>query len=80
MQCIRLQVWDQMIFCVHVEPELKQIFLYQLFKDFVVRKHALALYAEQVAVSVSDNLLLVHAIDSGVVLLFDIKINSQARG
>ena len=26
------------IFCVHVEPERQQIFLYQLFKDFVIRK------------------------------------------
>jgi len=66
-----------MIFCVHVEPELQQVFLYQLYKDFVIRKHALQLYSSQVAVSVSDNLLIVHAVDSRVVLLFDIKINSR---
>ena len=51
--------------------------LYQLFKDFVVRKFALNLYSRQVALSVVDNLLLVHSLDSHVVLLFDIKINAQ---
>jgi hypothetical protein len=66
-----------MIFCVHVEPDLQQVFLYQLYKDFVVRKYALQLYSSQVRVSVIDNLLLVHALDAQVVLLFDIKINSQ---
>ena len=66
-----------MIFCVHVDPERQQVLLYQLFKDFVVRKFALHLYARQVAVSVVDNLLLVHSLESHVVLLFDIKINAQ---
>ena len=101
-----------------------QIFLYQLFKDFVVRKHALHTYSSQVcmrprpapqrvhmqlssptasahrlptsvryvgsngderrirwlwqvAVSVCDHMLVVHALDSRVVLLFDVKINTQ---
>ena len=66
-----------MIFCVHVEPERQQVHLYQLFKDFVVRKYCLAIYSRQAAVSVSDNLLIVHAIDSRVCLIFDLRINAQ---
>ena len=105
------------IYCVHVEPERRQLLLYQLFKDFVVRKcaarnslgaiprrnssaqfsaqffgaifgairsraqfptrYALNLYATSVAVSVSDNLLLVHSLEAKVVLIFDLKINTQ---
>ena len=57
-----------MIFCVHIDPERQQVLLYQLFKDFVVRKFALHLYSRHVAIryshsqyhspSVVDNLLL----------------------
>ena len=42
--------------------------LYQLFKDFVVRKFALSVYSKRAAISVSDNLLIVHALESKVVL------------
>jgi hypothetical protein len=66
-----------MIFCVHIETELEQVHLYQLFKDFVVRKYVLAVYSRKAQVSVSDNLLIVHALDSKVALIFDLRINTQ---
>ena len=66
-----------MIFCVHSETERQQVHLYQLFKDYVVRKYALAVYSSSASVSVSDNLLIVHALDSKVALIFDLKINTQ---
>ena len=68
-----------MIFCAHVETEKQQVHLYQLFKDFVVKKYALAVYSRTAAISVSDNLLVVHAIDSKVALIFDLRINAQVR-
>ena len=40
-------------------------------------RYALNLYATSVAVSVSDNLLLVHSLEAKVVLIFDLKINTQ---
>ena len=49
-----------MIFCVHCEPERQQVHLYQLFKDYVVRKYALAVYSREAAVSVTANLLKFH--------------------
>ena len=57
-----------MIFCIHFEPDAQQLYLYQLFKDFVVRKFALSVYSKRAAISVSDNLLIVHALESKVVL------------
>ena len=54
-----------------------QVHLYQLFKDFVIKKHTLAVYSRKVAISVSDNLLIVHAIDAKVALIFDLLINTQ---
>ena len=66
-----------MIFCVHCETEKRQVHLYQLFKDFVVRKYVLSVYSCAAAVSVSDNLLIVHALDAKVALIFDLKINVQ---
>ena len=66
-----------MIMCAHIEPEKQVIHLYQLFKDFVMRKYSLSIYSRHATVSVSDNLLIVHALDSKVALIFDVKINSQ---
>ena len=54
------------IYCIHVEAERQQLLLYQLFRDFVVRKFALAIYSSRAVMSVSDNLLVVHALDSKV--------------
>lgn len=54
---------------------LAQVFLYQLSRDSVVRKHALQLYSEEVRLSACDNLLLIHNLDAKVVLLFDLRIN-----
>ena len=44
-----------MIFCVHIDPERQQVLLYQLFKDFVVRKFALHLYSRHVAIRYSHS-------------------------
>jgi hypothetical protein len=54
------------IYCIQVEAERQQLLLYQLFRDFVVRKFALAIYSSRAVMSVSDNLLVVHALDSKV--------------
>ncbi len=66
------------IYAVHLEPELRRIFLYQLFKDYVVRKHELELYSADAAVSAVDNLLLVHLRDARVVLIYDLRLNAHA--
>ncbi|KOO52996.1 hypothetical protein Ctob_010768 [Chrysochromulina tobinii] len=65
------------IYCIQVEAERQQLLLYQLFRDFVVRKFALAIYSSRAVMSVSDNLLVVHALDSKVCLIFDLRINQQ---
>lgn len=41
------------------------------------RRFALAIYSSRATVSVSDNLLVVHALDSKVALIFDLRINQQ---
>ena len=46
-----------------------QVFLYQLFKDLVVRKFALSIFSTHASVSVTDNLLIVHAVDAKVGML-----------
>ncbi|KAL3913492.1 MAG: hypothetical protein SGPRY_007960, partial [Prymnesium sp.] len=74
VQLVRLY---HMIMCAHIDAERQQLHLYQLFKDFVVRKFSLAIYSRHAALSVVDNLLVVHALDSKVALIFDVKINSQ---
>ncbi|KAL1527343.1 hypothetical protein AB1Y20_016013 [Prymnesium parvum] len=66
-----------MILCAHLAVEEQQLYLYQLFKDFVVRKYALPIYSSHAALSVVDNLLVVHALDAKVALIFDLKINCQ---
>lgn len=106
------------LFCAHLEVELKEVVLYRLSRDAVVRKHALQLFSSeasrslsrralraerhepnqshttlthpltpftrshqprtQVRLSVVDNLLLAHALDSQVILLFDLRLNEKA--
>jgi hypothetical protein len=65
------------IYLCHTDGPSRQLVLYQLFRDYVVRKHVIPLPSEDVSVSQLDSLLLVHCRDADVSMIFDLRINAQ---
>lgn len=45
------------LFCAHLEVELKEVVLYRLSRDAVVRKHALQLFSSEASRSLSRRAL-----------------------
>mmetsp|Transcript_34517 Transcript_34517/g.47834 ORF Transcript_34517/g.47834 Transcript_34517/m.47834 type:complete len:727 (+) Transcript_34517:464-2644(+) len=64
------------MYCAHLDTQQGQLTLYRFFRDALVCQHKVPLYSNQVRLSVVDNTLLVHNIDSGVVLVLDILSSS----
>jgi len=66
-----------LIYVCHLDGPSRQLVLYQLFRDFVVRKHTVALPSSELAVSVVDSLLAVHCLDQDVSMILDLRMNAQ---
>eukprot|EP00026_Physarum_polycephalum_P003513 Phypoly_transcript_03526.p1 GENE.Phypoly_transcript_03526~~Phypoly_transcript_03526.p1 ORF type:complete len:724 (+),score=109.83 Phypoly_transcript_03526:179-2350(+) len=67
------QLYDA-IYCIRVNSHRKELVLYQLTKDMVIKKICLDLITSGPSyIHVVDNLLLVHNIMSRVTMMFDIK-------
>ncbi|KAL4859773.1 Arabinosyltransferase RRA3 [Chlorella vulgaris] len=60
------------VFCAHHDRNVGLLRLYRLFRDATSLAHQYEVYARQLELSVVDNVLLVHHIDSAVVMLVDI--------
>ncbi|XP_057983355.1 uncharacterized protein LOC131168135 isoform X2 [Malania oleifera] len=66
------------IYCVQVDRVAMQVHLYRFYRDAVVQQGSLPIYSSKIAVSVVDNVLLVHQVDAKVVILYDIFADSRA--
>ncbi|XP_057836704.2 uncharacterized protein LOC131046892 isoform X2 [Cryptomeria japonica] len=70
------------IYCLQVDRVGMQLHLYRFYRDAVVHQMScqgsLPIYSAKVAISVVDNVLLVHQVDAKVVLLYDIFADSRA--
>uniref|UniRef100_A0A0D6QVM2 Uncharacterized protein n=1 Tax=Araucaria cunninghamii TaxID=56994 RepID=A0A0D6QVM2_ARACU len=66
------------IYCLQVDRVGMQLHLYRFYRDAVVHQGSLPIYSTKVAISVVDNVLLVHQVDAKVVLLYDIFADSKA--
>ncbi|XVF07409.1 hypothetical protein REPUB_Repub06bG0136300 [Reevesia pubescens] len=66
------------IYCLQVDRVAMVLHLYRFYCDAIVRQGSLPIYSSKVAVSVVDNVLLVHQIDAKVVILYDIFADSRA--
>eukprot|EP00249_Psilotum_nudum_P017993 c26590_g1_i1 orf=421-2790(+) len=69
---IQIAIMYGRIYCLQVDRVAMHINLYRFYRDAVVPQGALPIYSINVAISVVDNVLLFHQIDSKVVLLYDI--------
>uniref|UniRef100_A0A7I4E153 Mic1 domain-containing protein n=2 Tax=Physcomitrium patens TaxID=3218 RepID=A0A7I4E153_PHYPA len=69
---IRIATMYGRLYCVQVDRVALQLHMYRFYRDAVVPQGSLPIFSSHVAISVVDNVLLVHQTDSQVVLLYDI--------
>ncbi|XP_004136556.1 uncharacterized protein LOC101218836 [Cucumis sativus] len=66
------------IYCLQVDRLAMLLHTYRFYRDAVVQQGSLPIYSSSIAVSVVDNVLLVHQVDAKVVILYDIFTDSRA--
>ncbi|KAJ6330652.1 hypothetical protein OIU76_009281 [Salix suchowensis] len=66
------------IYCLQIDRVAMLLHSYRFYQDAVVQQGSLPIYSSQIAVSVVDNVLLIHQVDAKVVILYDIFANSRA--
>ncbi|WOK93209.1 hypothetical protein Cni_G01904 [Canna indica] len=60
------------IYCLQCDRVGMRLNVYRFYRDAVVQQGTIPIYSTRVAVSVIDNVLLVHQVDAKVVILYDI--------
>ncbi|PKU77994.1 regulator of MON1-CCZ1 complex [Dendrobium catenatum] len=66
------------IYCLQHDRAGMILNLYRFYRDAVVHQGTLPTYSNRIAVSVVDNVLLVHQVDSKVVIIYDLFLDSLA--
>ncbi|KAK9122651.1 hypothetical protein Sjap_012253 [Stephania japonica] len=66
------------IYCLQVDRVAMLLHLYRFYRDAVVPQGYLPIYSSKIAVSVIDNVLLIHQVDAKVIILYDIFSDCQA--
>lgn len=66
------------IYCLQLDRVGMILNLFRFYRDAVVQQGMLPIYSSRIAVSVVDNVLLVHQIDAKVVILYDLFLDSLA--
>lgn len=66
------------IYCLQVDRMAMLLHCYRFYRDAVVQQGSLPIYSSKVAVSVVDNVVLVHQVDAKVVILYDLFADSRA--
>ncbi|KAE8676488.1 putative Ribosomal protein S9 [Hibiscus syriacus] len=66
------------IYCLQVDRVAMVLHSYRFYCDAIIQQGSLPIYSCKVAVSVVDNVLLVHQVDVKVVILYDIFSDSRA--
>ncbi|TKY62514.1 C18orf8 protein [Spatholobus suberectus] len=66
------------IYCLQVDRVAMLLHSYRLYRDAVIQQGSLPIYSNRIAVSVVDNVLLIHQVDAKVVILYDLFVDSRA--
>ncbi|KAK7285445.1 hypothetical protein RJT34_20218 [Clitoria ternatea] len=66
------------IYCLQVDRVAMLLHSYRLYRDAVIQQGSLPIYSNRIAVSVVDNVLLIHQVDAKVVILYDLFADSRA--
>jgi hypothetical protein len=70
--CVRLLAVYGRLFCAHIDREARTLVLYRFYRDALLRQHSFPLPSAAVTLSVIDNAIVVHTLDSGVALVLDV--------
>lgn len=65
------------IYCLQLDKIAMQLHCYRFYRDAVIQQGSLPVYSNKIAVSVVDNVLLVHQVEAKVVIIYDIFADSQ---
>ncbi|XP_076933101.1 uncharacterized protein LOC143598892 [Bidens hawaiensis] len=65
------------IYCLQVDKVAMLLHSYRFYRDAVIQQGSLPIYSSKIAVSVVDNVLLIHQADAKVILLYDIFADSR---
>jgi len=65
------------LYCCHINSVAERVVLYRLYKDAIIKQYSYPTYSRHMGISVVDNLLLVHHMNSGIVMIFDIMTNNM---
>ncbi|KAL0046520.1 hypothetical protein WJX82_002723 [Trebouxia sp. C0006] len=65
------------IYCAHIDYRQRRLALYRFYKDAVILQHSYEIFSRHVELSIHDNMLLVHHLDSSTVLLLDVRARSN---
>ncbi|XAR68623.1 hypothetical protein NMG60_11003812 [Bertholletia excelsa] len=66
------------IYCLQVDKVAMLLHTYRFYRDAVVQQGSLPIYSSRIAISVVDNVLLIHQVDAKVVILYDVFSDSRA--
>jgi len=69
---VRLLTLYGRVYCCHMDPDGARLTFYRFYRDAVVLQHEVELIGGPVELSTYDNLVLVHHLQTGVVLLVDV--------
>ncbi|CAI9779419.1 unnamed protein product [Fraxinus pennsylvanica] len=65
------------IYCLQFDRVAMLLHSYRFYRDAVVQQGSLPIYSNRIAVSVVDNILLVHQVDAKVVIIYDMFSESR---
>ena len=65
------------LFCCHINQQAERVVLYRLYKDAIIKQFSFPTYSSNMGISIVDNLLLVHHMNTGLVMIFDIMTNNM---
>lgn len=65
------------IYCLQVDRVAMLLHSYRFYRDAVIQQGSLPIYSSKIAISVVDNVLLIHQVDAKVIILYDIFADSR---
>ncbi|KAL4573367.1 hypothetical protein LXL04_020170 [Taraxacum kok-saghyz] len=65
------------IYCLQVDRVAMLLHSYRFYRDAVIQQGSLPVYSTKIAVSVVDNVLVIHQVDAKVIILYDIFADSR---
>ncbi|KAJ3673625.1 hypothetical protein LUZ60_005617 [Juncus effusus] len=66
------------IYCLQFDKVTMELNLYRFYRDAVLHQGNIQVYSSKIAISTVDNIILIHQLDSKVLLLYDLFLDNYA--